>query len=83
VYDPAQVGTTEQKAQNLYLYPNPAKTWLTLPEDVAWIRIFNLNGTLVLEKASYQEERLELAGLPSGFYCVKTNLGAGKLLIQH
>ncbi|HLP93210.1 MAG TPA: T9SS type A sorting domain-containing protein [Saprospiraceae bacterium] len=82
VYDPNLVSATEPKAQNLHLFPNPANTWLMLPEGVEWIRIFDGKGTLALERADIVAQSLDLAGLPSGFYLVNSNLGTGKLLIR-
>ncbi|HAD13279.1 MAG TPA: hypothetical protein DCF33_12680 [Saprospirales bacterium] len=79
VYDPSLVGASEVPSSTVYLYPNPAGNWVSLPEGTEWIRVFSLSGSLMVDQTVQDHVSLNIAALPQGFYWIQTNLGTGKL----
>lgn len=79
VYDPSLVGASEVPSSTIYLYPNPAGNWVSLPEGTEWIRVFSLSGSLMVDQTVQDNVPLNIAALPQGFYWIQTNLGTGKL----
>lgn len=69
------------------VYPNPATNTLTIELDRAYetiIRIFNMQGQLMLEKKSKNKssQTLDVSQLTEGIYIIKTNSEVKKSMIK-
>jgi hypothetical protein len=63
----------DESLAGLRIFPNPAKTWVRLEgvHQVAWVRLFDLKGALLMEvKPEGDVLQLELQTLPPGMYTV-------------
>lgn len=77
------VPTLEPKTrQELTVFPNPAGSWIQLPESVTEARVFDLNGVLVLEQKEMTQTTMSISGLPSGIYFLQSGNARGKFVKQ-
>lgn len=67
---------------SLQVYPNPTGGWINLPENIGPVRIFDLNGKLVLENPSPESGKLNVENLPNGLYFLQTERGWGRFVRQ-
>ena len=71
----------QESAAVVHLYPNPTsgKVYVEISENPIYCQILNLMGNVVMETpvASSRFE-LDLSGLPSGMYLMKTQMADGK-----
>ncbi len=60
-------------AQNLEVYPNPAKDWFNLDgfEDAVTIRVLNTSGQLILEKVLNAQEAVNTRAWSAGVYTLE------------
>ncbi|MEO8759613.1 MAG: alkaline phosphatase family protein [Bacteroidia bacterium] len=69
--------------KKITLYPNPANNNLTIQSanDLGTISVYNTIGEVVLElKSQNKQEQIDLSGLSSGVYFIKTSLGMQKFI---
>ncbi len=65
----SSVGTNTVKSEVLQsLYPNPTTGALTLPEHSGPIRVFDLDGKMVMDKNTSGQPDLDVSALSSGLY---------------
>ncbi|NGZ89656.1 T9SS type A sorting domain-containing protein [Psychroflexus maritimus] len=68
---------------NTSLYPNPAITYFQVnyPSEIGTseLKIFNLQGKLILQKPSYQQESLDVTNFSSGVYFVELTSREGEI----
>ena len=70
------VGTQNaQKRSVLNLFPNPASDRLILPENTGQIRVFDLEGNMILDKYASGDSTLDVSSLPSGLYFMELQTG--------
>ncbi|HTF81611.1 MAG TPA: T9SS type A sorting domain-containing protein, partial [Cytophagales bacterium] len=67
-------GNTLEKVS--YIYPNPAKEWIKVSEDVAMVRLFNQHGEELLHTANHN---IDVAALPNGLYLMQIALNNGSV----
>ena len=78
-----QLETSENILENksIVIYPNPIEDWLTLrmknKETIENIKVFNLNGLLVLE-AKISSSKVNVKTLPKGIYIVVVKTSEGE-----
>lgn len=60
-------------------YPNPAEDVVFIRNPVTVVKLFDLNGKMVLE--SYQKETIDISMIPKGIYVIKQEVG-GKTMVQ-
>ena len=77
------------KSSMLYIFPNPAgpgaSIRLNAEQPLGFVRMFNVEGKLMLERRFNGQERaleLDVAHLPAGFYWVETAAGRAKLALE-
>lgn len=71
-----------EKWREWTLYPNPAKSWIQLPESAKDVQVYNMNGVLVMEQKGVQQSTLPVAGLPPGMYLLQSGNAWGKFMKQ-
>ncbi|MEY8761877.1 leucine-rich repeat domain-containing protein [Chryseobacterium tongliaoense] len=64
----------------IIIYPNPAKEYINLNPKAKEIKIFSLEGKIVLNKKDNKESKINISNLPIGVYIVKTELGSTKFI---
>ncbi len=70
------VGTnTPQKESILNLFPNPASGWLVLPENTGQVRVFDLEGNVVLDKNNSGASDLDVSTFSAGLYFLEIMVG--------
>jgi polyhydroxybutyrate depolymerase len=62
----------EYKSQQLQITPNPVERYIYLPDEIIGkdceLTIVNLLGEQVLKLNSYESKRIDVSGIPQGFY---------------
>ena len=78
----AKSGLTELSNGKMLFYPNPAADVFSVDagEKVSWIKIYHLNGNLLLSQEVTGKSVINISSLPKGIYVVKMNGLAGKLV---
>jgi hypothetical protein len=64
----------------LMINPNPAKDYISLNRQVKEIKIFTMDGKIMLNKKDHKELKINIANLPTGVYILKTELGSAKFI---
>jgi hypothetical protein len=64
----------------LMINPNPAKEYINLNHQVKEIKIFTMDGKIMLDKKDNKELKINIANLPTGVYILKTELGNAKFI---
>ena len=76
-----QTDVDENNASRLEVYPNPTsgKVYIALSENVIHCQVISLMGNVLQETSpSNSDFELDLSGLPSGMYLIKTILADGR-----
>ena len=78
----AKSGLTELSNGKMLFYPNPAADVFSVDagEKVSRIKIYHLNGNLLLSQEVTGKSVINISSLPKGIYVVKMNGLAGKLV---
>ena len=53
------------------LYPNPASSFVAIPNTIERLRLFDLSGQLMLDKYTNGQNQLDISGLANGSYFVE------------
>jgi hypothetical protein len=65
------------------IYPNPATELINFKKDFDLIEIYNIQGTLLIEKnESYTQNTIDISSLKSGFYIVILKKDSAKYLTK-
>jgi hypothetical protein len=76
-----EVAVDNNAADAIRLYPNPANTAISLElEGTTDVMIYNIAGELVMETVTSRD--IDVSGLASGLYMVRTNKGMAKFMKQ-
>lgn len=78
IFEPIE--RTAAPAPGVSLYPNPARTTLTVRSEAAAseLQIFSVDGREMLHRRlSDQQTTIDIAGLPAGTYQIRVSSGAG------
>lgn len=71
-------GVSELQNEAFVIYPNPAQDFVTLNEDYKSVRIFNVNGSEVLNISNNQNQ-IDVSSLSSGIYLIQLESTNGNL----
>lgn len=79
IFDPIAKECSEDKAEIISIYPNPATEWfiLGLPSDeIAKIQILNITGMIVSEREEVSSvSKIDISSLAKGVYIIKVLIG--------
>lgn len=70
------VNNTVINNADYYLYPNPATTFLRIANSddiVLQVKIFSLNGQVLISNQISGSDQIDISALPGGFYVLKVN----------
>jgi len=78
------VGMPEQVVSDLFVYPNPTDGLLYFHFEMPFVRValYDLAGSLVLEKLIRRNSSLDLSALSSGMYWLRLDLNSSMLPIK-
>lgn len=68
---PVSTSTPENEDLVVNIFPNPTNHTVVLPENSKAVRIYNLEGKMVLKKTMHGETQLDVSTLQRGFYLVE------------
>jgi len=75
--------STTEEFTNTSLYPNPSTTYFQVnyPSEIGTseLKVFNLQGKLILQKPSYQQESIDVTNFSSGVYFVELTSREGEV----
>lgn len=66
------VGISELENENVSIYPNPAQDYINISEDYISAKIYNINGSLVMDVLQNQTQ-IDVSNLSSGVYFIQMN----------
>ena len=73
-------GITDASTKTITAYPNPVSDFFTLGDDKGLVRIYNMNGRMVLNQDVTFIKQINVSSLPKGIYVVKTTTKSFKLV---
>ncbi len=78
------ISMLEQQEHGPIIYPNPSEGVFILPDDQEFthIRVWNGEGTLVLDDRTGRSRRLDLSSHPAGMYIVELVSSKGKYRVR-
>lgn len=79
VFDPkTDVQLPQETAENLALYPNPAKNYFSFDtqKKVDFVKIFDISGKQIMNVNTPMVNRIDISGLQQGVYTVQVNSGS-------
>lgn len=82
------LSTSKEKLAHYTFYPNPANNFIYVKssnrnaEKYIDVKIYTSNGTIVLQRKLFNEERLDLSNLDDGIYIISINKTSHKLFIN-
>lgn len=80
--NPATAGLTEISNADMFIYPNPSQSTITvhLPEgqNVAALELFDLSGKLINTQRSGSSPAIDVSGIHSGLYFIKATGSSGR-----
>lgn len=72
------VGVSEIESAGFNTFPNPARDFISIGEEFNSLRVFNVNGSLVLDIQQNQNQ-IDVSNLSSGVYFIQMNTIHGQL----
>ncbi|MBL0096160.1 MAG: T9SS type A sorting domain-containing protein [Bacteroidetes bacterium] len=80
--NPATTGLTEISNEEMFIYPNPVQSTLTihLPagQDVAVVELFDVSGKLINTQRGGRSQTIDVSGIHSGLYFIKATDSSGR-----
>jgi Secretion system C-terminal sorting domain len=75
-------GIPNKVVESLSIYPNPSQSSITIRsnEIIKELRVFNLDGQLMMQLDNVKENTINIESLPQGLYVLSTKKGAARFV---